>query len=110
MATVIVPPRSVLRFIDPPHMSRFLVVYWMNEADITMKKRHIRFWPDCTGFCRRPPCSDSPQGSQDNLRRQRNLRNYRPERLQRIIYLVGHRLGRPPRTGLSRTLCTQLGL
>src|ERR1700682_3630495 len=43
MATAIVPPRSVLRFIDHPHMSRFLVVYWMNKADITMKKRHVRF-------------------------------------------------------------------
>src|SRR6266567_1571297 len=43
MATAIVPPRSVLRFIYPPDMSRFLVVYWMNKADITTKKRHVRF-------------------------------------------------------------------
>src|SRR5262245_41847493 len=37
-------------------------------------------WHDCIWFCRRRPSSDSPQGRQDNLRRQGNLRDYCSER------------------------------
>src|SRR5580692_12876041 len=54
--------------------------------------------------------SNPSQGRQDNLRRQRNLGNYRAKRPERVIDRIGHRRGGPRRTGLARALGAQLGL
>src|SRR6266481_8301555 len=52
--------------------------------------------------------SDSSQSRQDNLRRQRNLGNYRTERLECIIHRVSDRRGCSRRAGLAGTLRAQL--
>src|SRR3954462_10901909 len=71
VATAMVPPRSVLRFIDPPYVWFF--------------GRLLDEPSDYSAFL-----SNSPERCQYDLWRQRDFRDYRAKRPQRIIDCVGH--------------------
>src|SRR5947209_11946718 len=86
VATATVAPRSVLRFIDPPEMSGFLL-YWMNSAEFTMENHR-------PSFRLHPVLSNSPERCQYDLRRERDFSDVHAKRPQRVVHRLGNRRGR----------------
>src|ERR1044072_3165364 len=100
VATAMVPPRSVLRFIFPPVFS--FNSYWMNQAAFTTEKP-LRS-SDVRSFLSNPA-----ERCQYDLRREGDFRDGCAERPQRIIDRIRPRRRRAGPAGLARARGAQVG-